>query len=301
MSFDGQVENDLSFFDYPTDFLVPMLPDGERMPSGLDYDRVKDALPFVLSGSAANEYEPLGKHPALFRELAYIEPTWEGISQFANHWGALGSEGTCEFIRVDDDGTELDEFAKTWGESIWSWTYEAGMMHDAVVLWDSAHRRDKAILNSSIWFDGDSVCWHSVPDGWSFSGAAWVSAPDHHPDRYYEIRRHGLARAALYIVQDLVNEGLRARVHEQLVWDEIAGRPTVRIIPINLVGALWLQFANAIEGNHDFGQCASCGSWFVVVPGAGRPDKRYCSDACRMRAYRKRKKAPKKRARRAVR
>ena len=64
---------------------------------------------------------------------------------------------------------------------------------------------------------------------------------------------------------------------------------------------MWLQFANAIEGDRDYAQCVECASWFEIAPGSGRPDKRYCSDACRMRAYRKRKKVPKKRQRSAVR
>ena len=215
----------------------------------------------------------------------------DGILNFAERWGALGSEGTCAIMRVTDDGLELDEYGSVWGEAISLWEIETGNMHDAVVFWDAARLGQEDILKKSIWFDGDTVCWHSVPDGWAFSGEAWVSEPEHHPERFEDIKRHGLARAALFIVQDVVNEGLRARVHEQLQWDETSERSTIRIMPTNLIGALWLQLANAIEANRDYGQCSECSSWFEIAPGSGRPDKRYCSDACRMRAYRKRKSA----------
>jgi hypothetical protein len=36
-------------------------------------------------------------------------------------------------------------------------------------------------------------------------------------------------------------------------------------------------------------QCKECPNWFSVHPGTFRPEKLFCSDACRMRAYRKRK------------
>jgi hypothetical protein len=35
--------------------------------------------------------------------------------------------------------------------------------------------------------------------------------------------------------------------------------------------------------------CVQCRKWFTLEAGRGRSDKEYCSNACRMRAYRKRK------------
>jgi len=59
--------------------------------------------------------------------------------------------------------------------------------------------------------------------------------------------------------------------------------------PKSLLAAMWVQFAGAIEGTTSFSPCAECSNWIDTVPGSNRPDKIYCSDACRMRAYRKRK------------
>lgn len=61
--------------------------------------------------------------------------------------------------------------------------------------------------------------------------------------------------------------------------------------PRRFSDAAWLQFGQAISANSNFQQCDECISWFQVDPGRGRPDKRFCSNACSMRAYRKRKKA----------
>ena len=59
--------------------------------------------------------------------------------------------------------------------------------------------------------------------------------------------------------------------------------------PESLLVAMWFQFACAVEGATAFGPCQECRIWIDSVPGSNRPDKIYCSDACRMRAYRKRK------------
>jgi hypothetical protein len=57
----------------------------------------------------------------------------------------------------------------------------------------------------------------------------------------------------------------------------------------SLDDALWAQFFLKIDGNMNLGTCVQCGNWFMIEAGRGRSDKQYCSDACRMRAYRKRK------------
>jgi hypothetical protein len=291
VSFEGPHENNLAFYGVPNDFIVPNIADLSELPSGLVYEFAKDALSFVLSGSEADEYRPLVDCPALFREFASIEPTDENFLNFSNRWGALGSEGTCNIILLDAEGHEIDEYSRIWGEVVGLFEIESGNLHDAVALWDAARHGQNEVLENSIWVEEDTVCWHSVPDGWAFTGGRWVSAPEHYPERFEQIERHGLARAAMYIVQDLVNEGLRARVHEQMQWDEALERPMIRITPINLIGAMWLQLASAVQGDREYGQCSVCNGWFEVSPGSGRPDKRYCSDACRMRAYRKRRKA----------
>jgi hypothetical protein len=61
------------------------------------------------------------------------------------------------------------------------------------------------------------------------------------------------------------------------------------IRPRTLLHALWAQLVLAIDGNMDLGVCVQCRKWFRLDAGRGRSDKQYCSNACRMRAYRKRK------------
>ena len=85
----------------------------------------------------------------------------------------------------------------------------------------------------------------------------------------------------------LMASGIEDRIDIGLSIDD-DGFHTV-LHPKGLIGALWLQLHLAVEGDVDFHRCAECRTWFEVSAARGRPDKLYCSDACRMRAYRKRK------------
>src|SRR5262245_23000473 len=71
--------------------------------------------------------------------------------------------------------------------------------------------------------------------------------------------------------------------------DPLSGSPRLCIRPVSLGQALWAQLVLAIDGNVNLRACVQCRKWFTLEAGKGRSDKEYCSDACRMRAYRKRK------------
>jgi hypothetical protein len=61
------------------------------------------------------------------------------------------------------------------------------------------------------------------------------------------------------------------------------------IRPNNLYDALLAQLVLAIDGNLNLRACVVCRMWFTLEAGTGRSDKIYCSNACSMRAYRRRK------------
>lgn len=70
--------------------------------------------------------------------------------------------------------------------------------------------------------------------------------------------------------------------------------PTLSILPPDLETALWLQLAITVTDAPEIRRCEECPTWFEITPGKGRPEKRYCSSACSMRAYRKRKRTQKR-------
>jgi hypothetical protein len=93
---------------------------------------------------------------------------------------------------------------------------------------------------------------------------------------------------ALHCMQGLINEHLHHRASPSLLWETNRDRLGLYIVPDGLIGALWLQFARAVERDARFRQCLECTTWFEIAPGRGRTDKQFCSTACRTRAYRNR-------------
>ena len=71
--------------------------------------------------------------------------------------------------------------------------------------------------------------------------------------------------------------------------DPVSASPKLCIRPVTFQEALWAQLVRAIDGNLNLRACVQCRKWFTLEAGRGRSDKEYCSNACRMRAYRKRK------------
>jgi hypothetical protein len=94
------------------------------------------------------------------------------------------------------------------------------------------------------------------------------------------IKRHG--------ERNFHGGGVNVRLKE----DPLTRVPRLCLRPDDLLDALWVQLFLAIDGSQNLRTCSECRTWFTVQAGRGRSDKEYCSDACRMRAYRKRRKDP---------
>jgi hypothetical protein len=112
------------------------------------------------------------------------------------------------------------------------------------------------------------------------------------------IRRRARYRLFAEFLED-VGEGITANV--LLKMDRVTKVARLCIRPEDLLDALWIQLALAIDGNQNLRPCAECHTWFRIETGGGRSDKEYCSDACRMRAYRRRKTERTRSAQKAVR
>ena len=88
---------------------------------------------------------------------------------------------------------------------------------------------------------------------------AWI-AGTHLGDGVLERFEPGdLVKPAFHYVQSTINEKLEGRASPQLLWDVKRERLGLYIVPDGLIGALWLQFARAVERDSRFRQCAECG------------------------------------------
>jgi hypothetical protein len=69
-------------------------------------------------------------------------------------------------------------------------------------------------------------------------------------------------------------------------WDSVTGRLKGELAASSLADLLMVQLVSAAEADVRHRHCDQCQTLYPVHPGLGRPEKKYCSDACRMRAYR---------------
>jgi len=241
-------------------------------------------------------YHPLSAYSGLFRNFAATAPDRDAIKAFADRFGVLG--GNLRKRIVLHDQGRGGKHPMGFGEHLGDWVHEILVMRLAVDLWESARRGDTDHLGRMIsWApDGTAVSINTHPE---LQGSELPEAPAHvHRALIADERidREILARfgpgdpigPALHCMQSLINEHLHHRASPHLLWEQSRDRLGLYIVPDGLIGALWLQFARAVERDAKFRQCPECGTWFEIAPGRGRTDKQFCSTACRTRAYRKR-------------
>ena len=257
----------------------------------------------------SNSYEPLKDEPGLFRAFAAVAPHREEILSFVNQHGLLGGRFTQAWKFRDAKPTPIDARV----ELLRDWMTEILFMREMVQLWDAVQTHDQKSIRRRIqWTSDDSAVFQSayhaasvdLPHPWleepwlidldvehsALGVRGWVVHPDRDAIETIEYLRSERIETALHFLQLVANKklidhriagpALQYRGYERLEW---------RHLPSSLIGALWLQFADAIATNRNFNQCLYCKRWFEVSPDTARRDKHYCSQTCRTRAYRTRR------------
>ena len=95
-------------------------------------------------------------------------------------------------------------------------------------------------------------------------------------------------RATRILMQRIANQNLKKWTAARILIDTEEGTQGLYVVPENLLGALWVQFAESIDGGRSKVRCIQCGSWMVVAPDTSRSDRTFCSNRCRSKAYRER-------------
>jgi len=239
-------------------------------------------------------YYPLRDELALFRTLADTEVSQEGVAGFFRRYGMLSSSASL----LGPSGSRRPQPAR-YGEPLSLWYDEIGAMRSALELWGAKPPK----LRKWIRVEPSRV----LLDRWEDAReVATIASEDRRPTLWGQIANPKLGKvrrlqlAALFHIQETTNKRLREHAGPRLLFNPKAGQVELHLLPQNLLGAMWLQFARAVEGDKEYRRCVTCGGWFEVSPEGMRPEAKHCRTACRMRAYRKRKKkqATKKRTRR---
>ena len=92
--------------------------------------------------------------------------------------------------------------------------------------------------------------------------------------------------ATVFLRRELTRWIQHLELETLVVWNEDFSSLQLAVTPRSLLQALWVQFCMAITENASFRRCEQCQRWFSE---ASRSDKLFCSDACRIAAYRLRK------------
>jgi hypothetical protein len=76
----------------------------------------------------------------------------------------------------------------------------------------------------------------------------------------------------------------------------------LRIAPVTLLAAMWLQLALAVAGNKEFVKCKFCERQIEIstADSGFRTNRQFCSDSCKTKDYRKRKRTALKMAKRGM-
>jgi hypothetical protein len=255
-----------------------------------------EALASEQSSPWLRQYRPLEEFSGLFRVFAGTELTRVAILAFANRFGPLGGKLSIPIPIVENaQETQPIDF----GEELHAWGIEIRAMWDVVKLWDLVRKADhKSLQECIVWWEKPRMVVYEPPVGTTVRGRPIRSGPAREitviagenlrSDLFESFRPGDVVEPAYWHLRHIVNERLKDRASARLLQSRQGNRPTVNLIPTGLIGALWLQCAQAIENGNEFRQCAECGLWFELTPRTARVDKIFCSSACRTRAYRKR-------------
>jgi hypothetical protein len=224
-------------------------------------------------------YRPLEEHTGLYHE--FIETDWhsrESILQFANQYGLLGDQW---LPAEPSKGNE--SLARTFVETLRDWQNHIFYLGLAVSLWGLVRDKDAAGLSRFL--------REMEPGRWlySFEQDGIPGGGQIEPVEHLFVPGNILIPAS-FLVQRWVNEAL-ADVRPQVLYDVERERRVFRMMPQTLIGAMWLQFAQTIDGNRTHRQCKECNAWFEISTAdtGKRINREFCADKCKSRNYQRRK------------
>jgi hypothetical protein len=228
-------------------------------------------------------YAPLQEATALFRTFSEVNPSKEGILDFANQYGSLG---VATFFRAATGPPEVLAYGR-FGERLDVWSQEILRMKEAVTLLDLVRARNEAGLSRLLRWREAHVdrLFAAWPDSWVYEGSGrqvtMVAGAPYTPSNVFA--------PALGLVMGWANEKLLRHTSLRLSSDDEDGGPMLEIRATTLLAALWIQFAQAVIRPASHRRCKTCGNWFTVSDDGRKADQAFCQDACKSKDYRQRK------------
>lgn len=252
-------------------------------------------------GPIRRTYNPLEWVTApLFRRFAELATDRGSILSFASQFGRLGgpletglpAEGT---FYLGEGRKREPIFLQARADRYDLWIQSIERMRRLVSLWEAAGSARDTVSQSLAhvfnWERPDRVVYVDPNHGRRrIIAAGGDPAEAVHPERLrlHLFKTGDLRGPALQEVSEDVSSVLEDLVAPQLQWDDRGTRLRFVVVPNSLLGALWLQFAQAISADSRFRQCEGpgCTNWIEIHPSRNQRNRKTCSNACRQRLSR---------------
>lgn len=244
----------------------------------------KPHLVLVAAAPAPEDAPWLPLPSATFRALADVPFTAEGVRTFAQQFG---------WLTAPEPYTQIVGYPGTLeGEPLSTWQNEIGRIRRWVAVWEAWRSEDLGALATAIdvaltEFSGNTDVMVSEDpnetDAWL---TAWKSRKGVGKKPPKSLGSDAPAILAVGISGEL--EQVLALPHSsvRLAVTEFNGGFALAPRSLSLLGAVWLQFAQALADGLTVRRCQSCGKWIEIGPGALPKNRLYCSPRCKLRWFR---------------
>jgi hypothetical protein len=240
-------------------------------------------------------YNPFTTTPTLFKTFSTLGTSESDYLAFANEYGDLGVD---RFLTPTTGGA-----SPRTGEPLWIWQEEHRRLREVVDLLDAIAAQDLEKLRLWITISDRGARYERDDD--AVRHYQWIAIQSGEQQLRAELYQWAYAagsqdavilRFAQGLTQALINAAIHGDRHEGLASTSARvllapdrDKMVLHIVPHNLLGAMWLQCARVLTENTSFRQCEQCLKWFEISADQRRKQSKYCSDRCKVSAYRARK------------
>lgn len=242
-------------------------------------------------------YHPDNKSKAYFMELLDTQGNPDAIVEFANQFGFLGFSQE----HIIDGKMVLGECIEDWQKAVQE-TDKIILLHDALrsdIKQASSNDTQESSdgkqelpdntqkLSEFIHWDGKNAVLYKHPA----TGEEWtISSTDYRPLSMLRWQQGDLVEPAKDVLSLLITEFMQQqRISAEMIWRQNS-KPLLRPVSTTLLGFIWLQLARVMEIGATYRHCKECEDWFLIWEGGRPASRKYCSNTCRSRAYRRNQK-----------
>ena len=250
------------------------------------------ALWWLVPELEGHWYRPLHDELAAFRAFAELDPNnRDNVTEFVRKFGLLLEQKKLLAPGLPSDLPHPARFVEPFS----LWQDETRAMRNAVDVFDALdkpRRLAEWIRLESPTGDPNRVLFCRGEEGEMPRSAEIASDTFRTSLLGYIVgqpRDAALRRAGKFFIQQEINSRLEKTAAPKLLYNPESDQLELWLTPTNLLGALWLQFARAVEASKTYSRCQVCTQWFEVSSEGKRRHSKYCSDRCRVKAYRDRR------------